>query len=76
MNEFKSFYLKDLLALIDRVAMDLMMCPCSASTSDKDGLSPETVARLNHDIVWNNEGIRDMAYSLKQALLEGDGDND
>lgn len=71
MNDYKSFCLKDLLALIDRVAIETMMLPLRADCD----LSKENVNRMNNDILWNNEGIRDMAASLKNALLEGaDGD--
>lgn len=72
-DNFKMFYLKDLLPLIDNVAIDCMMIPLSADSESAAEL--DKVSRINNDIAWNNEGVRDLATRLKQALL-GEDDPD
>ena len=66
-NEYKAFYLKDLLPMIDKVAMECMQLPIA---EDREGMSPELIAKMNHDILWNNEGVRDLAWNLKEALQD------
>lgn len=68
-NEFKTFYLRDLLLLIDRVAMECMMCPRGASHLD----DMDNVVQINSNIAWNNEGVRDLATRLKDELNREDG---
>ena len=42
MNEYKSFYLRDVLGIIDRVAMETMLSPCMAGDPEQ---TPEERAR-------------------------------
>lgn len=72
----ESFYKMDLIAMIDRVAMECLMVP--KYTYDKDGNGGTyTLAELNNYnsmVAANNEGVRDMAASLKRELVDSDGE--
>ena len=72
-DDYKTIYMKDLIPIIDRVAVNCMMIPLSAET--RSSLDLDRVSRINNDIAWNNEGVRDMANSLKLALLGEDEDD-
>lgn len=71
MNEYKSLYLRDVLATIDRVAIDSMLCPCMAGDPEQ---TPADLANYNNAVAHNNEGIRDFVGQLRNALME-DEDN-
>lgn len=64
-NEYKSFYLGELLAIIDRVALSCMAELNPAGQNEG----------LNNNIAWKYSGIRDMAFWLKKEL-EKDGETD
>lgn len=69
-DEYKPIYLKELLSLIDNTAVDTMMCPMGVADYKSNGFeSVENVARMNSDIAWHNEGVRDMASRLKAGLI-------
>lgn len=75
-NSYKSFYLRDILNTIDRVAVDIMMVPCFGEKKPDGTLA--TLAEIsNHNslIAMHNEGIREMAKMLKDAL-QGEEDTD
>lgn len=71
--EYKTIYLKDLFQLIDSVAINCMMIPLSVENRHAE---MDKVSRINNDIAWNNEGVRDMAMRLKDALLGEDEQDD
>lgn len=71
-NEYQTYYLRDLLLMIDRAAMDCMMCPRGISNLEDMDNTP----LINNNIAWNNEGIRSLATRLKDELIgedEADG---
>lgn len=71
-NEYQTYYLRDLLLMIDRAAMDCMMYPRGASNLE----DMDNVVEINNNIAWNNEGIRSLATKLKDELIgedEADG---
>lgn len=73
-NEYKSFYLKDVEDIIDRVAVDIMMVPVfSEKKSDGTLATLSEISAHNSLIAMHNEGIREMAKMLKDAL-RGDED--
>lgn len=57
---------EEFLQMIDEVALDLFMCPLGMDKYSSADM--EKVSRINNDIAWNNEGVRDMANTLKQRL--------
>ncbi len=71
MDDYKTIYLKELLPLIDKVAIDCMMCPIMV-IEGKNGNDPTFVSRYNSDAAWNNEGVCKMAQQLKEELLKND----
>ena len=71
MNEYKSFYLRDVLGIIDRVAMETMLSPCLAGDPKQ---TPVDLATYNNMVASNNEGIRDYVNQLRNALMEDDHD--
>ena len=69
MNEYKSLYVKDVLGIIDRVAMETMLTP---RLGRDDAQTPEDLAAFNNMVAHNNEGIRDFVNQLRAALMEDD----
>ena len=71
-NQYKSFYLNDIEATIDQVAVDIMMVP-SFSEKKQDGTFATLTELANHNsmIAMHNEGVREMAKMLK-FVLRGD----
>ena len=70
-NDFKSYYLKDLIPLIDRVAIETMMPPHVATGANTSGMWTEN----NSCTAIFNEGVRNMVIRLREVLLkEEDGD--
>ena len=77
MNDYKSLYLNDVLAIIDRVAMEAMMTPClEGKKADGTGRSLAEVSAYNSMVAHNNEGIRDFVSQLRNALTREDDHND
>ena len=75
-DDYKSYYLKDLIPIIDRVAVDIMMVPMF-SEKKPDGTLATLAEVSNHNslIAMHNEGVREMAKMLKIALVDGDTDD-
>lgn len=71
MNEYRTFYLKDLIPLIDRIAMKTLMIPRITSQPNASGIWNE----MNASIAVFNEGVRSMAeLMLKELEKEGEDD--
>ena len=74
-NDYKTFYLKDILPIIDQVSIDIMMVPCfSEKKPDGTLASIGEVSNHNSLIAMHNEGIREMAKMLKAKLMEEEED--
>ena len=75
-NEYKSFYLKDLIPIIEHAALDLMGEPIIAGKK-QDGtlMNLQEVAQQNSLTAMNNAGIRLLARVLIEQL-QGVGDDD
>ena len=71
-NEYKAFYLKDLLPLIDRQALVAMMDAHTPSTPNSSGMWDEA----NAHIAAFNDGVRAMTRTLRGALLMEDENDD
>lgn len=76
-NGYTSIILKDLVPLIEEVALDAMMTP------GFEGLKIHgekmTMAELSHHnslVAMHNEGVREMALILVRKLTEEDGDDE
>jgi len=67
-NQYRSFYLADIMAIIDRVAVELLTMPVNPGAAILK--NPEEHLQFNNNVAWNNEGIRDFARSLKDAFQE------
>lgn len=70
-NQYKSFYLGDILATIDRVAIESMLTPVFEHKKP-DGIvaSLAEVSNYNSLVAANNAGVRDLCIRLKDALTE------
>lgn len=71
MDDYKTIYLKELLPLIDKVAIDCMMCPMMVGQDEKSKYA-DMVSRYNSDAAWNNEGVCELARRLKEELLKNE----
>ena len=68
-SEYTSFYLKDLIPIINRAAMDLMTEPITAGKkADGTLMNMAEVANQNSLTAMNNAGIRLMANALIDEL--------
>ena len=75
-NDYKSWYLKDLIPIIEHVALDLMGDPIvDGKKSDGTAMTLTEIASRNSLIAMNNEGIRQMAETLIVTLAK-DGETD
>ena len=79
-NEYKSFYLKDVVDLINATLPECMMTPLFGSTGTRktDG-TPMTLAEIanyNSAISLHNEGARELAERLKDRLQREDDPDD
>jgi len=76
MGDYKSFYLKDLIAMIEHCALDLMTEPIMAGKkSDGTLMNMGEVANQNSLIGMNNAGIRLMANALIDELKNPEDDS-
>lgn len=68
-NEYTTFYLKDLIPIIEHVALDLMSEPIMAGKkADGTLMNMTEVATQNSLIAMNNSGIAEMARQLIVTL--------
>ena len=76
MGDYKSFYLKDLIAMIEHCALDLMTEPIMAGKkADGTLMTLAEVANQNSLIAMNNAGIRLMANALIDELKNPEDDS-
>ena len=77
MNEYKEFYLKDLIPIIEHVALDLMGDPIVGGI--KSDRTVKTMAEVSYEnclIANHNAGIAEMARQLIVVLSkEADPDD-
>lgn len=73
-NQYKSFYLHDLLDLIDHVAVDIMMVPCFSGKFNGETMTLAEISNHNSLIAMHNEGVRELARMLKEKLSEDETD--
>lgn len=71
-NDYKSYYLTDLRAMINSVALEIMMTPTFPGYADSPS---EMTIQLNDRLALYNDGIRTMAKELIDRL-EGDENTD
>ena len=72
-NDYKSYYLKDLIPIINDVALDCMMTPLFGIKMCKsDGTSMTLAEFSNHNslVSIHNEGVKELASRLKDRLLD------
>lgn len=73
-NGYSSYYVKDLIPIINRAAVDIMMQPQRLFLGDQ-ARNVESLAQLNDRIAQFNEGVRSLAVVLTNRL-EKDGEDD
>ena len=66
-NDYKSFYLKDIIPIIDRCAMQCFVSPQKTLVGNQVS-TVESLSILNDRIAQHNEGIRAMADHLIDLL--------
>ena len=75
-DDYKSFYLKDLIPMIEHAALDLMGAPIIAGKkADGTLMNLTEVAQQNSLTAMENSGIRMLARALIEEL-QGVGDDD
>lgn len=68
---YDSMYLKDILATIDKAAMELMMPPrCCIDDADHD------IDQENRERMWQNEGVRYFREILVDKFTLGEDEDD
>jgi len=74
-DEYKHFYPKDLISIIEHAALDLMSAPImNAKKPDGTCMTMAEVANQNSLIAMENSGIKLMATALIEQLLKDDDD--
>ena len=67
MDKYKSYYLQDLLPIIDKAALDCMMSPVmDGKKADGTQMNLSELASRNSMTAWHNDGVRE----LRQMLIE------
>lgn len=75
-SDYKNWYLKDLIPIIEHVAMDLMSDPVmGGKKADGTMMTLTEIANQNSLIAMNNAGIRAMASTLIITLAK-DGETE
>lgn len=75
-NDYKSWYLKDLIPIIEHVALDLMGDPIvNGKKADGTMMTLSEIANQNSLIAMHSAGIREMASTLIVTLAK-DGETD
>ena len=76
-NGYTSIILKDLVPLIEEVAMDAMMTPgFEGKKVNGEMMTMAEVSHHNSLVAMHNEGVREMALNLVRKLTEEDGDDE
>lgn len=71
MDNYKAYYQKDILATIDKVALNLMVTPrCCCDDVDHD------IDQENRERMWQNEGIRYFRETLVNEFTREKDDDD
>ena len=73
-NGYSSSYVKDLIPIINKTAVDLMMQPQRLFLGDQ-AQKVESLSQLNDRVAQFNEGVRSLAIVLTNTL-EKDGEDD
>ena len=73
-NGYSSYYVKDLIPIINKTAIDLMMQPQKLFLGDQ-AQKVESLSQLNDRVAQFNEGVRSLAIVLTNTL-EKDGEDD
>ena len=76
-DDYRSFYLKDLVQIIEHTALDLMSAPVLVGKKhDGTYMTMAEVANQNSMIAMENSGIKLMATALLEQLTgTGKGDD-
>ena len=74
-NDYKSIYLKELLPVIDKVAVDAMMTPCVVMKMNGESMTLAEISNHNSLVAMHNEGVRELANRLKDKLTEEESDD-
>ena len=75
-DDYKNYYLKDLLRIIDRTALEILMTPAFSYRNGDDKMNLTELAAYNQMIAMHNEGVKEMAAMIRDALLRGEDDDD
>ena len=79
-NEYKIFYLKDVVDMINATLPECMMTPLFGSTgmrkTDGTPMTLAEIANYNSAISLHNEGTRELAERLKDRLQREDDHDD
>ena len=74
-NEYKSLYLKDVLHVIDHVAVESMMTPAIVMKVNGENMTLAELSAHNSLVAMHNEGVRELANRLKDKLTEEESDD-
>ena len=73
MDKYKSYYLQDLLPIIDKCAVEGMMTPVmDGKKADGTQMTMSEMANKNAMVAWHNDGIREFRQMLIEELTMED----
>lgn len=75
-DPYKNIFAKDLLPLIDEVALDAMRVPVFSSKFDEREMTIHEISYHNGMVAMHNDGVRAMALLLKSRIEDGEDDGD
>ena len=74
-SEYRQIYIKDLIPIIEDMAIEIMMTPSfSGLKADKTDMTLAEISAHNSLVSMHNEGVREMARMLIEALTKEDDD--
>ena len=73
MSEYRTYYLKELIPIINQAAVRIMMQPQKTLLGDQAS-KVESLGYLNDRIAQFNDGVRSMAVYLVNVLEKDDDD--
>lgn len=65
-NEYASFYLKDLLALLDETAIEMLKEPSITALADNEDIT----ASRNSNIALHNLGVMRLRSAFRDVVLQ------
>ena len=70
LNEYKSFYIKDLLALLNEKSIEMLREPNLVTIAEYQGTAENVTCFKNSNIALYNHGIMQLRSAIREALMK------